>query len=78
MTSAGIDTERHEYHGWPIRLTCEFQVTQGMFAAHSYVTPGGQRERQTPCTAVLEPSSSDAKAGALKAAKHYIDSILVD
>jgi hypothetical protein len=78
MTQDTVETETHAYHGWPIRVVCEFQVTQGRFVARSYVTPGGQHERATPGAAAVELASADAKSRALKAARKYIDSILVD
>ncbi len=78
MTDDTIDTETHSYHGWPIRVICEFQVTQSKFAARSFVTPGGQPERATPGGASVDALPGDAKAHALKAARKYIDSMLVD
>jgi len=78
MTQDTIETETHAYHGWPIRVVCEFQVTEGRFVARSFVTPGGQHERATPGADAVEPRSADAKSQALKAARRYIDSILVD
>jgi hypothetical protein len=78
MTDDTIATETHSYHGWPIRVICEFQVTEGRFAARSFVTPGGQAERATPGGACVDELSGDAKARALKAARNYIDSMLVD
>ena len=78
MTDATLDIEAHAYHGWPIRVTCDFEVTQGKFAARSFVTPGGQAERATPGGACVGALASDAKAQALKAARKYIDSMLVD
>lgn len=78
MTNETIATETHAHHGWPIRLTCEFQVTEGKFAARSFVTPAGMSERATPGGDCVDALSSDAKAKALKAAKRYIDGMLVD
>lgn len=78
MTDDTTATETHSYHGWPIRVICEFQITEGKFAARSFVTPAGQQERATPGGASIGASSSDAKAIALKAARKYIDRMLVD
>lgn len=78
MTNDTIASETHAHHGWPIRVVCEFQVTEGKFAARSFVTPGGLAERATPGGPCLEVLSADARARALKAAKRYIDSMLVD
>jgi len=78
MTDQQIDTERHHYHGWPIRLTCEYQSENARFEARSFVTPSGLHEKAAPGTPCLESLAADAKAHALKAAKRYIDSILVD
>ena len=78
MADEQIDPERHEYHGWPIRVTCEWQVGDARFAARSFVTPAGQQERAAPGTPCLEPLAVDAKARALKAARRYIDSMLID
>ncbi len=78
MTDGKTATESYSYHGWPIRVTCEFQVTEGKFAARSFVTPAGQAERATPGDACVEAVSDDAKARALKAARKYIDHMLVD
>lgn len=78
MTNETIATEHHTYHGWPIRVTCEFQAAENTFAARSFVAPAGQGERATPGAAAVGASSGDAKALALKAARKYIDSILVD
>ncbi len=78
MTSDTIETHFHSYHGWPIRVICEFQISEGRFAARSFVTPAGQPERATPGAAIVETLSGDAQARALKAARKYIDSILVD
>ena len=73
-----IETEHHSYHGWPIRVTCEFQATGNSFAARSFVAPAGQAERATPGAEIVGTSPDGAKALALKAARKYIDSILVD
>ena len=78
MTDATTDTETHSYHGWPIRVVCEFEVGEGHFAARSFVTPAGQAERATPGGASVDAVQADAKARALKAARKYIDGILVD
>ena len=78
MTGETIELEQHSYHGWPIRIVCEFQVTDGTFAARSFVTPAGQLERATPGAASVERSSNEAKARALKSARKYIDGMLVD
>ena len=78
MTHDTIETEHHAYHGWPIRVVCEFLASDGTFAARSFVTPGGQAERATPGSASVDSLAGDAKAHALKAARKYIDSILVD
>ena len=78
MTDDTTDTEHHAYHGWPIRVTCEFQVAENTFTARSFVAPAGQGERATPGAPAVAAASGDAKALALKAARKYIDSILVD
>jgi hypothetical protein len=78
MTDEQIDAERHEYHGWPIRVICEYQIGDAKFAARSFVTPAGQHERAAPGTPCLESVAIEARARALKAARRYIDSILVD
>ena len=78
MTDETIDTELHAYHGWPIRVICEFQVADGRFEARSFVTPAGQPERATPGGASTESEPGRAKALALKAARKYIDSVLID
>jgi hypothetical protein len=78
MTDDTMATETHSYHGWPIRVICEFQITEGKFAARSFVTPAGQAERATPGGACVDAMPSDAKAHALKAARKYIDRMLVD
>ena len=78
MTNDTIATETHAHHGWPIRVVCEFQVTEGKFAARSFVTPAGMAERAIPDGVCLDALSSDARAKSLKAAKRYIDGMLVD
>jgi hypothetical protein len=78
MTGDTTATEHHSYHGWPIRVSCEFEIAENRFAARSFVAPAGQGERATPAAPSVAASSTDAKAQALKAARKYIDSILVD
>jgi hypothetical protein len=78
MTDDAIDTEIHSYHGWPVRVVCQFQITEGTFAARSFVAPAGQAERATPGGACVDALQSDAKAQALRAARKYIDRMLVD
>ena len=61
MTNETIATETHAHHGWPIRVVCEFQVTEGKFAARSFVTPAGMAERAIPDGVCVDALSSDAR-----------------